>query len=106
MVWFHLDQRGPRVGTAGVLVFRHASCVLDAALENLRLRSCQLQVGLSPFAIQARTALHEHARVRVERMVVHLLRRTHLHDTAALQHHRSLANVVTQREIVGDEEDG
>ena len=59
-----------------------------------------------PFRAKPWNTGHQHLRIRMQRMVVDLLRRAHLYDTSSVEDHRFLAYVVAQREVVCYEEDG
>jgi len=70
-----------------------------------RARSERAGGQLLPLPVELRHAGEEHAGVRVPRSGEDLRGRPLLDDAAAPEDHRAVADVVAEREVVGDEED-
>jgi hypothetical protein len=68
--------------------------------ESLRLAGCRV-----PLLVQLRHGGQEIPGVRVLRVTEYLDRVTHFHDRAAAQDDGPVAHVVTERQVVGDEQD-
>ena len=58
-----------------------------------------------PLPVELGDGREQHLRVRVQRVPEHVLRPAHLDDAPSAQDHRAVADVVAEREVVGDEED-
>ena len=64
----------------------------------------QLLLDLSPLLVELGHGRDEHSRVGVSRVAEHLVRCAHLHDGATTQDDGLFADVVAQRQVVGDEQ--
>lgn len=103
----YLDRgRGPGIAPQ-CWVCERASPVVHAAASRFRLdrRSGELQARAFPASIQAGHGRQEHFRIGMLGSPEYFFRQPHLDDAAAVKDHRFVADVITEREIVGDEED-